>query len=107
VHLPLDRLCIVQDDMGDAGTLSQVGKMDKIYNGAYLTIIAAAKDEMYDKGPDFEWPTPTLLEQIQTIYLLTRDGRGRNCGSHELAVCHAFSLSVGDARLDVPRADFV
>jgi hypothetical protein len=61
-HLWVDRLCIVQDDMGDAGTLSQVGKMDKIYSGAYLTIIAAAKDEMYNKSPDFEWPMFRAVE---------------------------------------------
>jgi hypothetical protein len=61
-HLCVDRLCIVQDDMGNAGTLSQVGKMDKIYSGAYLTIIAAAKDEMYNKSPDFEWPMFRAVE---------------------------------------------
>lgn len=51
------QLCIVQDDIGTDGTLSQVGKMDKIYNGAYLTIIAAATDEMYQAGIGLEWPT--------------------------------------------------
>ncbi|KAF2820547.1 HET-domain-containing protein, partial [Ophiobolus disseminans] len=60
-YLWVDRLCIVQDDVGDGGTLSQVGKMDKIYSGAYLTIIAAATDKMYEKsaafeGPIYEWP---------------------------------------------------
>lgn len=43
-YLWVDRLCIVQND---AGTLDQVTRMDKIYAGAYLTIIAAAPDVMY------------------------------------------------------------
>jgi len=55
-YLWVDRLCIVQDDLGDGGTFSQVGKMDKIYSGAYLTIIAAATDEMYEDGCAVEWP---------------------------------------------------
>lgn len=55
-YLWVDRLCIVQNDLGDGGTLSQVAKMDKIYNGAYLTIIAAASEEMYDRGVAVEWP---------------------------------------------------
>ncbi|KAH7080195.1 hypothetical protein BKA63DRAFT_464387 [Paraphoma chrysanthemicola] len=45
-YLWVDRLCIVQNDVGDGGTLSQVAKMDKIYAGAYLTIIAAATDKI-------------------------------------------------------------
>tara|TARA_R110002003_G_scaffold112_7_gene9586 strand:- start:1201 stop:3813 length:2613 start_codon:yes stop_codon:yes gene_type:complete len=55
-YLWVDRLCIVQNDVGDGGTLSQVAKMDKIYAGAYLTIIAAATDEMYENGCAAEWP---------------------------------------------------
>jgi hypothetical protein len=56
-YLWVDRLCIVQDDSGDQGTLSQVKRMDRIYDGAYLTIIAAASDEVYKKGLCFDWPT--------------------------------------------------
>jgi hypothetical protein len=48
-YLWVDRLCIVQNDLGDEGTISQVAKMDKIFAGAYLTIIAAAPEEMYEK----------------------------------------------------------
>lgn len=55
-YLWVDRLCIAQDDLGYGGTLSQVANMDKIYAGAYLTIIAAAPDEMYRNGPALEWP---------------------------------------------------
>jgi hypothetical protein len=58
-YLWVDRLCIVQNDLGVGGTLSQVAKMDKIYAGAYLTIIAAAPEEMYSyaKGLVLEWPS--------------------------------------------------
>lgn len=56
-YLWVDRLCIAQNDAGDGGTLSQVAKMDKIYAGAYLTIIAAAPEEMYEKGSALEWPS--------------------------------------------------
>lgn len=38
-YLWVDRLCIVQDALGD--TASEVMRMDQIYSGAYLTIIAA------------------------------------------------------------------
>jgi hypothetical protein len=56
-YLWVDRLCIVQNDLGDGGTLSQVAKMDKIYSGAYLTIIAAAPEEMYEESLALEWPS--------------------------------------------------
>ncbi|KAK5174510.1 uncharacterized protein LTR77_001590 [Saxophila tyrrhenica] len=56
-YLWVDRLCIVQNDLSDGGTLSQVAKMDKIYSGAYLTIIAAAPEEMYENGLYMEWPS--------------------------------------------------
>lgn len=52
----VDRLCIVQDDVEVDGTLSQVGKMDKIYNGACLSIIAAASDDIYEEALGCEWP---------------------------------------------------
>lgn len=55
-YLWVDRLCIVQNSIGDGGTLSQVSKMDKIYAEAHLTIIAAGSGEMYDRGVDCEWP---------------------------------------------------
>lgn len=55
-YLWVDRLCIVQDDQGETGTLSQVGKMDKIYGGAYLTIIAAAPEEVYQNCTILDWP---------------------------------------------------
>jgi hypothetical protein len=56
-YLWVDRLCIVQNNFEDGGTLSQVAKMDKIYSGAFLTIIAAASDSMYDKRVAMDWPT--------------------------------------------------
>lgn len=49
-YLWVDRLCIVQNDPGPGGTQSQVEKMDKIYAGAYVTIIAAASEEMYSRN---------------------------------------------------------
>jgi hypothetical protein len=68
-YLWIVRLCIVQDDAGETGTLSQVGKMDKIYNGAYLTIIAAASDETYDDALKCEWP------MFETVNPRIRKGR--------------------------------
>lgn len=62
-YLWVDRLCIVQDVLGPGGTVSQVAKMDKIYAGAYMTIIAAAPDRMYARMFSFprgripEWRT--------------------------------------------------
>jgi hypothetical protein len=53
----VDRLCIVQDDVGPGGTLSQVAKMDKIYTGAWLTIVAAAPETMYNRSVTTEWPS--------------------------------------------------
>lgn len=55
-YLWVDRLCIVQNELGDGGTLSQVTKMDKIYAGAYLTIIAAAPERMYEASVARTWP---------------------------------------------------
>lgn len=55
-YLWVDRLCIVQNDTGDGGTTRQIAKMDKIYSGAYLTILAAASYEIYDSVPSLEWP---------------------------------------------------
>ncbi|KAF1972964.1 HET-domain-containing protein, partial [Bimuria novae-zelandiae CBS 107.79] len=49
-YLWVDRLCIVQDEGGDGGTVSQVGMMDRIYNGAWLTVIAAGGDAMYEEA---------------------------------------------------------
>ncbi|XP_014558932.1 hypothetical protein COCVIDRAFT_92972 [Bipolaris victoriae FI3] len=57
-YLWVDRLCIVQND---AGTLDQVTRMDKIYAGAYLTIIAAAPDAMYQSNQLSEWPRFNIL----------------------------------------------
>lgn len=48
-YLWVDRLCIVQDDPRLDGTLSQVSQMDKVYAGAYLTIIAAASHRYYSQ----------------------------------------------------------
>jgi hypothetical protein len=53
-YLWVNRLCIVQNDFQDGGTLSQVSKMDKIYGGAFLTIIAAAPEETYEKSLEIE-----------------------------------------------------
>jgi hypothetical protein len=50
------RLCIVQNDLRDGGTLSQVAKMNKIYASAFLTIIAAASEQMYAMSPTMGWP---------------------------------------------------
>ncbi|KAH7399219.1 heterokaryon incompatibility protein-domain-containing protein, partial [Phaeosphaeria sp. MPI-PUGE-AT-0046c] len=55
-YLWVDRLCIVQDDSEAGGTKSEVGRMDKIYAGAYLTIIAAAPDDMYIQTLAKGWP---------------------------------------------------
>jgi hypothetical protein len=56
-YLWVDRMCIVQDDLKDGGTLSQVAAMDKIYAGAYLTIIAAASQWRYERGQLLrDWP---------------------------------------------------
>ena len=57
-YLWVDRLCIVQDDISTGGTLSQVSKMDKIYAGAFLTIIAAASETTYADGLARGWPKP-------------------------------------------------
>jgi len=58
-YLWVDRLCIVQNDIGAGGTLSQVAKMGEIYAGAYLTIIAAAPEYMYSstKALVLKWPS--------------------------------------------------
>ena len=58
-YLWIDRLCIVQDDFADGGTQNQVAKMDKIYGGAYLAIIAAASEVAYEKGLARIWPSST------------------------------------------------
>lgn len=58
-YLWVDRLCIVQNDSGEGGTLSQVAKMDKIYAGAYLTYIGAASEEIYEKRLLSDWPSFT------------------------------------------------
>jgi Heterokaryon incompatibility protein (HET) len=50
-------ICVVQNDFKDGETISQVANMDKIYAGAYLTIIAAAPEEMYEKSLVPEWPS--------------------------------------------------
>jgi hypothetical protein len=55
-YLWVDRLCIIQDNPDVGGTKSQVARMDKIYVGAYLTIIAAAPDEMYYQTITKGWP---------------------------------------------------
>ncbi|KAH7086506.1 heterokaryon incompatibility protein-domain-containing protein, partial [Paraphoma chrysanthemicola] len=67
-YLWVDRLCIVQNDVGDGGTLSQVAKMDKIYAGAYLTIIAAAMDKMYERENTAEWPIFESKRRMRSIY---------------------------------------
>lgn len=51
-YLWVDRVCIVQDD---AETLSQVSRMDHVYAGAHLTIIAAAESCMYRRAVDPAW----------------------------------------------------
>lgn len=49
----IDRLCIVQNDQS---TQDEVMRMDKIYSGAYLTIIAAAPENMFSQYLDNDWP---------------------------------------------------
>jgi hypothetical protein len=53
----IDRLCIVQNDPDLNGTMSQITKMNKIYAGAWLTIIAAAPEAMYDRSVTTDWPS--------------------------------------------------
>ncbi|KAL7620731.1 hypothetical protein AAE478_009729 [Parahypoxylon ruwenzoriense] len=49
-YLWVDRLCIMQND---AATPSQIERMDVIYSGAYLTIIAAASLGLYPDSSDY------------------------------------------------------
>jgi len=51
-YLWVDRLCILQNNKD---TLSEVAKMDQVYSGAYMTIIAAAPAWMYEEDSDQEW----------------------------------------------------
>lgn len=67
-YLWVDRLCIVQNDLGDGGTLSKVAKMDKIYSGAYLTIVAAAPNKLYKKGISIQWPEVTLESDVESLH---------------------------------------
>ncbi|EUC45494.1 hypothetical protein COCMIDRAFT_95381 [Bipolaris oryzae ATCC 44560] len=69
-YLWVDRLCIVQND---AGTLDQVTRMDKIYAGAYLTIIAAAPDAMYQSDQLLEWPRFDMFLKRSKTSVLNRD----------------------------------
>ncbi|KAK8910383.1 hypothetical protein ACHAPF_002365 [Botrytis cinerea] len=45
-YLWVDRLCIIQDQ--EVATISEVMRMDQIYAGAYVTIVAAAKCGLFD-----------------------------------------------------------
>lgn len=49
-YLWVDRLCILQNH---EETTSEVSKMDRVYAGSYLTIVAAAPDEYYEDGRTF------------------------------------------------------
>jgi hypothetical protein len=69
-YLWIDRLCIVQND---AGTLDQVTRMDKIYTGAYVTIIAAAPDVMYQSDELSEWPCFNPIYSYSVSPGLSRD----------------------------------
>ncbi|TGO43226.1 hypothetical protein BHYA_0002g00300 [Botrytis hyacinthi] len=46
-YLWVDRLCIIQDQ--EIATMSEVMRMDQVYAGAYVTIVAAAKFGLFDK----------------------------------------------------------
>ncbi|KAF7939987.1 uncharacterized protein EAE98_000114 [Botrytis deweyae] len=46
-YLWVDRLCIIQDQ--EIATISEVMRMDQVYAGAYVTIVAAAKFGLFDK----------------------------------------------------------
>lgn len=49
----VDRLCVAQND---GSTRDEVMRMDKIYAGAYLTLIAAAPECMYSEYLESGWP---------------------------------------------------
>ncbi|USP80330.1 hypothetical protein yc1106_07604 [Curvularia clavata] len=66
----VDRLCILQND---AGTLDQVTRMDRIYAGAYLTIVAAAPDSMYQSDRTSEWPNFNTMYNYLGSSQLTQD----------------------------------
>ncbi|TGO56633.1 hypothetical protein BCON_0075g00230 [Botryotinia convoluta] len=45
-YLWVDRLCVIQDQ--EIATMSEVMRMDQVYAGAYVTIVAAAKYGLFD-----------------------------------------------------------
>ncbi|TGO23049.1 hypothetical protein BPAE_0146g00280 [Botrytis paeoniae] len=45
-YLWVDRLCIIQDQ--ETATMSEVMRMDQVYAGTYVTIVAAAKYGLFD-----------------------------------------------------------
>ncbi len=112
-YLWVDRICIVQNDVGDGGTLSQVAKMDKIYAGAYLTIIAAGTEEMYGKGLTLEWPLcETGRLNIRQFFNISAPPKSTKLNEEDLTrvmsaryAMLSLSIQVGLEGLDVPRAD--
>lgn len=83
-YLWVDRLCILQNDQG---TLSEVAKMDQVYAGAYMTIVAAAPDKMYEDALSSEWPA---------FQSERSKGRGRNSRPHPKAESSSASLELGE-----------
>ena len=56
-YLWVDRLCVAQND---GSIRDEVMRMDKIYAGAYLTLIAAAPESFFSKYMESEWPPPAF-----------------------------------------------
>ncbi|KAJ4263383.1 hypothetical protein NW762_006202 [Fusarium torreyae] len=70
-YLWVDRLCIIQ---GEQSTKFEVMRMDKIYSGAGVTLIAAASHGLYSEREttalNAELEKKPLLQPIEIVFLL-------------------------------------
>lgn len=94
-YLWVDALCVIQDD--PAHLRANMGAMDKVYMGAWLTIVAAAGDDA-DGGLPGVYPDLPRAETQMAVEIPQDDGRSVTVGNMLDSAKASLNFSTWDTR---------